>query len=791
MVTKPTYEELLKKIEYLEAENEKLKGVEARLIDREETLTAFMNATTESMSLSDKAGRILAINETAAKRVGKHAHELIGVKLKDIFPPEIDIPRRKIVDQVFQSGTPRKYQDERAGRIYDNSLFPVFDESGNVKAIASFTRDITKSVKTEMALKADATWRRVLMDKSRDGIVILDENGKVYEVNRRFAQMLGYTREELMRLHVWEWDDTWSQEELKRMIPLIDEEGNTLETRHFRKDGSFYDVEITSNGAVIDGKKLVFSVSRDITKRKQAENELKQAYEIMNKSPVVIFQWLNEKDLPVEFVSENVEKIFGYTPEEFRNRAVEYLDTVHPDDLEMVLRDSAEFEMRRGIDDFKPVPYRIKTKTGEIKWIEVLPFRRVDRNNLTTHYQSLVIDITERVKSEEERKKIEDQLRQSQKMEVVGTLASGVAHDLNNILSGIVSYPEIILMELPEDSPLRKPIRTIKQSGEKAAVIVQDLLTLARRGVPISQVLNLNDIITDLKTSPEFQNIRRYHPDVKVVFQLEMPLQNIKGSSIHISKSLLNLISNAAEAIEDKGRITVSTENIDIDVPRKGYKQIIEKGKYVTLRIEDTGAGISEKDLARIFEPFYTKKVMGRSGTGLGMPVVWGMVKDHKGYMDIKTTEGRGTTFILYFPVTDAVSTEKISENIDSYYGNGESILVVDDVFEQREIACVILEKLGYSASSVSSGEEAIDYLKKNNAALIILDMIMDPGIDGLETYKNIVEFKPKQKIIIASGYSETDKVKELQRLGGCIYVKKPYSMTEIGRAVKEELLKN
>ena len=182
---------------------------------------------------------------------------------------------------------------------------------------------------------------------------------------------------------------------------------------------------------------------------------------------------------------------------------------------------------------------------------------------------------------------------------------------------------------------------------------------------------------------------------------------------------------------------------------------------------------------------------MGRSGTGLGMPVVWGMVKDHKGYIDIKTTEGRGTTFILYFPVTEAASTKKISEKVASYNGNGESILVVDDVFEQREIACVILEKLGYSSSSVSSGEEAIDYLKKNNADLVVLDMIMDPGIDGLETYKKIVEFKPDQKVIIASGYSETDKVKEIQRLGNCAYVRKPYSMTEIGKAVKEELIKN
>ena len=392
---------------------------------------------------------------------------------------------------------------------------------------------------------------------------------------------------------------------------------------------------------------------------------------------------------------------------------------------------------------------------------------------------------------EAENERLKDNLKQSQKMEVIGALASNVAHDLNNILSGIVSYPELILMDLPEGSPLKKPVNTIKQSGERAALIVQDLLTLLRRGAPVTQILNLNDIITELKGSPEFRNIKFNHPGIKIVFELEMPLQNIQGSSNHISKSVINLISNAAESIEGMGKITVSTGSRYMDTPEKGYKRIIEKGQYVTITVDDTGAGISETDLPRIFEPFYTKKVMGRSGTGLEMPVIWGTVQDHKGFIDINTTEGRGTTFTLYFPVTEAKQKEKISRDINEYNGNGESILVVDDVFEQREIACVILEKLGYSPSSVSSGEEAVDYLHSNHADLVVMDMVMDPGMDGLETCKKIAEFKPEQKIIIASGYSETEKIKDLQNLIGDTYVKKPYTVKEIGKAIKKELQKN
>ncbi|MEE8479898.1 MAG: response regulator [Desulfobacterales bacterium] len=211
----------------------------------------------------------------------------------------------------------------------------------------------------------------------------------------------------------------------------------------------------------------------------------------------------------------------------------------------------------------------------------------------------------------------------------------------------------------------------------------------------------------------------------------------------------------------------------------------------MTVTVSDNGLGICKEDMDRIFEPFYTKKVMGRSGTGLGMAVVWGTVKDHKGYIEAESSEGKGTTFTLYFPVTrEEIVTEKPLRSIEEYMGKGESILIVDDVEEQREIASEMLKKLGYAATTVSSGKEAVGYLKYNSSDLLVLDMIMDPGIDGLETYKRIIEIHPNQKAIIASGYSETDRVKEAQRLGAGEYIKKPYTLEKIGLAVREELEK-
>ncbi len=268
----------------------------------------------------------------------------------------------------------------------------------------------------------------------------------------------------------------------------------------------------------------------------------------------------------------------------------------------------------------------------------------------------------------------------------------------------------------------------------------------------------------------------------------ETDLLHILGSPVHLSKTLMNLVTNAAEAIPKLGEIIISTRNRYIDQSLSGFDKIKE-GDYVILNVRDTGIGIPSEDLERIFEPFYTKKVMGKSGTGLGMAVVWGTVKDHKGYIDVKSAGGKGTEFTLYFPVIRQELTHDAPLfSIDDIMANGESILVVDDVEDQRKIASEMLSKLGYSVTAVSSGEEAVDYMKHHSADLLVLDMIMGPGIDGLDTYKKILEIHPNQKAIIASGYSETERVKEAQRLGATSYVKKPYLIEKIGQVVRDEL---
>jgi len=300
--------------------------------------------------------------------------------------------------------------------------------------------------------------------------------------------------------------------------------------------------------------------------------------------------------------------------------------------------------------------------------------------------------------------------------------------------------------------------------------------------------VNLNDVILQYLKSPEYEKLKSFHPGVDVETHLETGLLNISGSPVHLSTTVMNLISNAAEAVRDGGNIVVSTENRYIDRPVRGYEDVLE-GDYVVLTVTDPGVGISADDIKKIFEPFYTKKKMGRSGTGLGMSVVWGTVKDHHGYIDIESREGVETTFSLYFPATRKTKgRDEPLLSTEDYRGRGESILIVDDVEQQREIASEMLKGLGYSVAAVSSGEEAVDYVKTHPVDLLILDMIMDPGMDGLETYRRIIRFRPGQKAVIASGFSETERVREAQRLGAGAYVKKPFLSHKIGRAVRAEL---
>ena len=653
-------------------------------------------------------------------------------------------------------------------------------ESANEKAVA--------------ALHESEKRYRSLVETSPDGVLLIDTNGAtILMANRQGISSLGYEKaEEMIGRSVF---DFFAKEDsalvIKNFKQTIQRRGSrNILLNILKKDGTSFPAEI--NTSVIRDEEnpassVVLAIFRDITARKGAEDALKESEKSLKDAQrlahIGSWEWTIATDtvtwseelcnisgrdplLPVHSVREMSS---CYTPESWQRLGTAIDRTLlygepYTLDLEMQLPD------------------------GKVRLVNTQGVADYDAWGRIVKLRGTVHDITELKRMESERRILEERLQRSEKMEALGQLAGGVAHDLNNVLGALMGYSELLLEKIPEGNNLRIYADNILKSTEKGGAIIQDLLTLARRGVTVSRVINLNPVVATFLRSPVFEKLHADHPQVTCRTELDKSLLNIKGSPIHLEKTVMNLITNAMEAISARGEIAIQTENRYLDRIIGGYDEIKE-GDYVVLTVSDTGGGINPDDLGKIFEPFYTKKVMGRSGTGLGLAIVWGTVKDHSGYIDVQSECGKGTTFTLYFPVTrEELGDELRKIPPDQYQGRGEAILVVDDVAEQRDIAARILTRLGYKVHAVSRGEEAVEYIRVNKTDLLVLDMILDSGIDGLETYQRILQVNPQQKAVIVSGFAETERVKKAQELGAGSYVRKPYLMEKIGRAVREEL---
>ena len=351
----------------------------------------------------------------------------------------------------------------------------------------------------------------------------------------------------------------------------------------------------------------------------------------------------------ITFFNEYAQRFFGLSEQEILGKTM--IGTIVPE-KDSRGNDQTEAILEIGADPGKyPThEYENMRKGGERVWVSWTNKALRDPQGKIVEILCIGNDVTALREAEREKHALEARLQRAEKMEAIGSLAGGVAHDLNNILPSLISFPDVILMDLPEDSALRKPVLSIKRSGERAAAIAQDLLTLARRVVPLKAPVDLNGVIREYLESPEGSKLQSDYPNVQIEKDLEPGLHLILGSPVHLSKTVMNLALNAVEAIPSEGRVVLSTRSLQLKEAIRGY-EMIEPGEYAVLSVTDTGVGISDRNLEKIFEPFYTKKAMGRSGSGLGMAIVWGTVKDHRGYVDVKSEEGKGTTFDLYFPV--------------------------------------------------------------------------------------------------------------------------------------------
>ncbi len=787
---------LLFRNSFLSQEIERRKTAEEKL--RLQALV--LDQIEDRVTITDLSGNITYINEAEAASMGHTREELLGRSV-EVYgdDPERGATQHEIIKETQEHGSWRGEVVNRTKDgheiVMDCRTVLVHDVAGVPIAMAGVATDITHRKQTEEALRQSEATLRSIFKVAPVGLTIM--KGRVFQsVNKAYCDIVGYSEADLIGQTpraLYEDETEYEQTGQELYLSLLKSGFSSIQTKHRRKNGEIRDVILTS--VLLQPKtsslKTVVAVE-DITDRMQTEKALRDN----RKHLADIIDFLPDATL----VIDKNGKVITW------NRAIEALMGVKKED--MIGKGNYEYAIpfygeRRPIlidyalhpDQEMETKYTAIQRTGDILFGEAftpnLPPGDIHISGTASVLRDdngEIIGAIECIRDNTERKRLEERLQRAEKMEALGTLAGGVAHDLNNVLGVMVGYSELLLAKLPPDSLQTKYAGHILQSSVKGAAIIQDLLTLARRGVTVSEVVNLNEVIFDYFKSPEFEKLRSDHPTVKISTDLEKVLLNLKGSPVHLSKMIMNLVSNAFESIHGSGEVAIRTENRHLDRPIRGYDEMRE-GDYLVLTVSDSGSGISPNDLGKIFEPFYTKKVMGRSGTGLGLAVVWGTVKDHHGYIDVQSEEGKGSTFTLYFPVTRE-EPPKIDNAASPavYMGKGESILVVDDVKEQRELAKSMLVWLGYQVETAAGGEEAIEYLRHKKADLVVLDMIMDPGIDGMETYRRILEIVPGQKAVIVSGFSETDRVRKSQEMGAGTFVRKPYILEKIGLAVRQEL---
>ncbi|MBI4595068.1 MAG: PAS domain S-box protein, partial [Candidatus Tectomicrobia bacterium] len=602
--------------------------------------------------------------------------------------------------------------------------------------------------------------KQALFEFASDPIFILDMEGKIIETNRASSESLGYTIKELIGKNIAEIKAPGYGERVPAVINRIKEKKQiTFEHEHQRKSGSLFPVEISSRLIELPEGPVIQSITRDITDRRKVEEELRASLE---------FNKLFMDSLPFValILRKNTKKIL------IANKTAGNIDIVPGKQCY-----SAWFKRET------PCPWCRETAACETGKLQRLEFE--DRNvvwesywlpvgeDILLHY---AFDITER-------RNLEKQLHQAQKMEAIGQLAGGIAHDFNNILSGITGYTTIMKMKMNDDHPFSQGLTVIEKSAWRAAELTKQLLGFARGGKYEIKQVNLNQVINNvLKIVGE-----TFDKSIVIKTRLHEDICAVEGDPGQLEHVLLNLCLNARDAMPTGGTILIETKNIAITEAYINTHWEVKAGDYVLLTISDTGMGIPAEILGKIFEPFFTTKEIGR-GTGMGLAMAYGIIKNHQGYIRVYSELGKGACFKIYLPVLKKPVPKRIEAKEDLIPKGSETILLVDDEEHIREIGKAFLEELGYKVILANDGKEACTIFAENpDIGLVLLDMNM-PVMGGRETYLKLKELNSVVKVLLSSGYSINEPVREILGDGIRCFIEKPFSMKQLALSVRQTM---
>jgi PAS domain S-box-containing protein len=757
-----------------EAANASLQRQLEELRTARQGLTDILESTSDGFLALDRELRLTYLNRAALRLLNRTAGDVVGRQLFEAFPEAKGSVFEEKYTRALRQQTPLHFETyfgvEPYANWYEVRVFPQPD------GISVYFQVTTERQETTRKLTESERRYRSLFESIGDGLFIHDLEGRFLEVNPAAAERLGYDRRELLGLRPQDIDDPAFAGLVPQRVEAIRRNGYlTFETAHLTKDGRSVPMEINSQVIDYRGRTAVLSIARDISERKEADLKLRRERErfrvLVEESPLGVA--LIAPDGRYDYLSPRFTEIFGYTLEDVPHGAA-WFRRAFPDRRERrqaVRTWLSDLEQGRGAR----LPLRVfavSCQNGSLKHVAFRPVS-VEHGGWFVLYE----DVSERVAAERDKARLEEQLRQAQKLEAVGTLAGGIAHDFNNLLGMIRGFAELGQDLAGRGRDNRAELEKVIQASERGRSLVRQILTFSRKVESNLEPLDLNQ---ELKQVAELMQ-STLPRSIRLELELAEELPPVEADANQLEQVVINLCTNARDAMPQGGTITIST----------ALRQAGRGGaapRWVELVVADTGHGMAPELLNHIFDPFFTTKDPGQ-GTGLGLAMVYGAVQAHHGFLECDSSPGRGTRFRLLLPGLEGPPPAAAQpDRLDAEGLTGsERVLFVDDEEGLREVGRRILERAGYQVVTAASGEEALEICRRRAGELdlVVLDLSM-PGMGGAACLKELKAVAPKLKVLVSSGWGLPEDRQGLELASG--YLGKPYRSVDLLAKLREVL---